>query len=628
MTKNRPSYCSWSSVRRRISKSLFSLSAIASLCASSFLSTADADLIVNSARERDEAIRQIQASQFLSQTTFGPTWDDINDLADEIDRVGKLRAFENWIDEQIAIRPSLVDPLMVRLQEANGQGLRGDQDPLTPGFQLLRHFREHAIWERSLSSPDQLRQRMANALSQILVVGENDVLRNRNGWRGTSIYHDLLINNAFGNYRNLLKDITYSPAMGHWLDSARNQKTSVNSVTGNTRFPDENFAREFLQLFTVGVFRLNEGGQVLQEDGTPIARAGDVPDELYDNETIQEFAKIFTGLIYQARPGSSASFLNVFFNFEKPMIMNNNFHEPGPKVLLRGVRTPGGNANGVRDIRLAINNAFDDPNCPPFISRLLIQRFTTSNPSVDYVQDVVDAFKGSGGRANRGDLEDVLKAILLHPEARESLSINSNALSGGRWRINIIDEDRDHGSLREPFTLLTSMLRAFDVSSQDSRGDGRYSFTKTTGSFGQFPTDSPSVFNFYLPDHQPIGRISRRNLVAPEFEILTPTAIHNLTNVFYSILRDDSRGRNNRQFVNQFGRSGRAQIQLGPVLSRIDNENDILNYLNILLCHGTIHNGALTTYRREILRSSASDADKAEALITTILASPDFVVNN
>ncbi len=591
-----------------------------------FSNKASADLIVDSAAERDRTINQIKASHFLSQATFGPTWSQINDLADEIESLGETRALNNWITEQFNIAPTLVNDELVRLVEDTGRDIRSDLDVNTRGFQGPSPYRDYAVWDRKLTAPDQLRQRMSYALSQILVVGDSNVLRNRIGWRGTSIYNDLLLNNAFGNYRNLLEGIVYSPAMGEWLDSAGNQRTSVNQATQLTRFPDENFAREFLQLFTVGVFRLNDAGQVLNNSGTPISGARDTPAELYTNETIQEFARVFTGLNYSNFPGGNTSFENRFFYFLEPMVMDNRFHEPGRKTLLDGFRTPGGAANGERDIDLAIDNAFNHSNCPPFISRLLIQRFTTSNPSTDYVSEVVRIFRGPGTTA-RGNLRRVLRTILMHPEARDSLEITSTPEGGGRWRINVSINDRLHGKLREPFIQLTSMLRAFEVRSRDTNVPGSFRFRNSTGELGQFPLDADSVFNFYLPDHQPVGRLQRNNIVGPEFEIFTPTRIHSLANIIRNTMNNEGVNANRRVFTHPFGRAGAADIRVASVLNRISNADSVLNYLNILFCQGTISENALAGYR-DVLNSSISDAEKASILVSTILSSPSFAVSN
>lgn len=595
-----------------------------SIAATAFLgllpNTSHADIFVNTEVESERVVNQIKASHFLSQATFGPTWQDVNDLADEIESRGEKRAYNNWISEQFRTPATLMAGELRRLVRNTGRDIRLDLDTDTPGFQAVSAYRDYVVWDRVLTAPDQLRQRMSHALSQILVVGDTEVLRNANGWTGTAVYNDLLLNGAFGNYRSLLEDIVYSPAMGDWLDSAGNERAS------GSRFPDENFAREFLQLFTVGVFRLNNGGQVLNTSGDPISGPRDTPEELYDNNTIQEFARIFTGLHYQNESGRSQPFRSRFFNMDVPMVMHNSFHSSGRKTLLNGFRTPGGPANGDRDIQLAIDNAFNHSNCPPFISRLLIQRFTTSNPSTDYVRAVSRAFRGLTGRS-RGDLRAVIRAILLNPEARNSLDIEREEI-GGRWRVRVTSNDRFHGNLREPFIQFTSMLRGFNIRSADPSIAGTFRFGGTTGRIGQFPLDADSVFNFYLPDHQPVGSLQRANLVAPEFEIFTPTRIHNLANTINNILRREGSNTNRRVFRPTANSAGSAEISIFPILNRISNSDSVLNYMNILFCQGTLHNNALNAFREEILNSSHSDSLKARLLINSVLSSPDFAVNN
>ncbi len=598
------------------------------VCCGLITSSASADLIVSNQAQAELTVNRIKASHFLSQATFGPSWDEITELAEEIERRGETRAFNDWINDQFGLGPTLMDAEMVRLVEQTGRPLRSDLDVDTPSFQGPRVYRDYVVWDRKLTAPDQLRQRMSDALSQILVVGDENVLRNRIGWRGTSTYNDILLNNAFGNYRTLLSEIIYDPAMGLWLDAAGNERESV--VGGIPRFPDENFAREFLQLFTVGVFELNEGGQILNLSGNPLNGPRDTPAELYTNETIQEFARVFTGLNYTRRgPSDTSSFRNRFFNFESPMIMHNNFHSPGRKTLLNGTRTPGGAPNGDRDIRMAIDNAFNHDNCPPFVCRLLIQRFTTSNPSTDYVQAVVNAFKGVGLSSNRGSLRAVIREILMNPEARDSLDIRIRNISGGRRRITVNTRDNLHGKLKEPFMQITALLRAFNIRSTDPNVSGTFRFNNLTDTIGQFPLDANSVFNFYLPDHQPVGRIQRANIVAPEFEITTPSRLHNLINLVRTTMQTTG-SRANRRNLGITGRNvaGRAEINIQPILTRINDANSLINYLNIVFCHGTMHDDAVDTYRDEILNRPISDEQKATSIITTILSSPDFAVHN
>jgi len=582
-------------------------------------------LIADSAEERDRIINQIQASRFLHQATFGPSWSDIEELADEIEAAGgnTRRAFRRWINRQIALpfNSSIDDEAQRLLGVIPDDPRRNDFDGQLNGFQVAGTMRENALWRQMLKSEDQLRQRMAYALSQILTIGTDAFNNSANQrWRGAAIYYDLLLEHSFGNYRDLLSDITFDPLMGTWLDHAQNQPAdpSIN------RFPDENYAREFLQLFTVGVFRLNESGEVLRRDGRPVFGQGQAADELYGNETIREFARVFTGLTYaeRGRRSRSRSFLARAENLLEPMEMDNNFHEAGAKTLLDGFRTPGGAADGIRDINLAIDNAFNHSNCPPFISKLLIQRFTTSNPSTEYVNSVVQAFKGNA-RRGRGDLGRVLRAILLNDEARNSLQITSNPLSGGRWEIRVSGRDDEHGKMREPFIHMTAMLRAFEVRS--SFGDGTYRLGNYTSELNQHPQDATGVFNFYLPDHQPVGAFRDAGLVAPEFEIFTFQFANSIPNTVRDILRNRS-GNNVRNLQNRSRNV--AGINISQIRGLLGNPQECLDRLDILFCAGTLDSDAKDILMDQVVRGRGSANDRVEALLSSIIGSPDFAVNN
>lgn len=615
-------------------RSFLKMSAIAALCTSSLFQTASAKIIVDSEEERDEAIRQIKASHFLSQATFGPTWPEIVALAEQIRTQGEQQAFEQWIDDQMAMPASLMLPRMMELQddpERRSSSDDFDLDALTKQRGFM--YYDYTVWERALTAKDQLRHRMSDALGQILVVGRPFFLYEKDSGRGLAIYQDIMVENAFGSYREILRDITYSPAMGLWLSSVKNKKQSLEN--GVITYPDENFARELLQLFTVGVYRMNEGGQLMQKNGDPVTKYYHIPEEIYDNETIKEYAKVFTGLTYALGDdwNRDREFSSRFSYFLEPMELDNNFHSEGSKKLLLDITTPGGQANGAQDIEKALTSVFWHKNCPPFISRLLIQRFTTSNPSTDYVRHVSSAFRNNA--VDRGNLGRVIKAILMHSEARDSLDITSQLNGEGRWEIFARDKDTTHGKLKEPFHQITAMLRAFSVESVfrkegdgTLRNDGSLRFSSTLPKLGQFSMSSPSVFNFYLPDYQPTEYFQHK-LVAPEFEIATPSNINNLVNIFHDTMNGESSGGDHlRQFPTRMGYAELATVSLEDVMSRIDDEDDILNYLNILFCHGTMHQNSRKYYAEEILRSNNNNRVKVNTLITTILSSPDFAVNN
>ena len=427
-----------------------------------------------------------EASKLLARTTFGPSYGDIYAAADE--------GLEDWLDRQFALPPSRHEPIVRRYLAEYGFDINANPPPGT--------FRRFAFYEQALTAPDQLRQLVAYALSQIFVVSDNvdQIFINP---LALSSYYDMLLDNAFGNFRDLLEDVTLHPVMGLYLSHVNNAR--FNPAT-NT-FPDENYAREVMQLFSIGLFELNPDGS-LRLDGS------NQPIPTYSNAEIREFSKIFTGLSYGQDVGSGPS----FFGREQPVLhvpmeMFEAYHEPGEKTLLNGFVVPDGQS-GLEDIDDALDNLFNHPNVGPFIGKLLIQRLVTSNPSPEYVARVSAAFEGDGSTP-RGDMANVLRAILLDPEAEQGIK------------------------LREPFLRYLHMNRGLNVTSSDGTWPGY-------GYIAQFLTQqhvlsAPSVFNFYLPNFSPAGELGDAGLTAPEFQITDASTIVGMTNLIaYSLFGEQS----------------------------------------------------------------------------------------
>ncbi len=432
------------------------------------------------------------ASRFASQATFGLKYSDIDALA----RQGKAA----WLDSQFALpvtdHTSVVNDLLQRRDA-------GEFSPYEQDVEYLVLFRRLAWWHRSITADDELRQRVAFALSEIFVVSDNvDTLIVYP--LALSGYYDTLLNNAFGNFRDLLRDVTLHPAMGIYLSHVNNRR----SDPANNIFPDENYAREVMQLFSIGLFELNiDGSHKLDGNGRPIPT--------YSNVQIREFAKMFTGLSYG---GSGAFFGKPLPDFSAPMQMFDFAHEPGQKNLLNGTVVPQGQS-GDMDIEAAIDNLFNHPNVGPFIGKQLIQRLVTSNPSPAYIERVARAFNGDA-TGIRGDMRAVIRAVLLDPEAA--------ALPGS---------NAEFGKLREPVVRYASLLRQFGATSDDG-------FIANTGYLlqaltKQHPLSAPSVFNFFLPAHSPSGEIAAAGLVAPEFQIATSNSIIGWSNLVDLILLAD-----------------------------------------------------------------------------------------
>lgn len=372
------------------------------------------------------------------------------------------------------------------------------------------HTKEIIWYEAAINAEDQLRQRIAWALSQFFVVGEIGSDHSQLGERWTN-YYDIFVRNAFGNFRQILSEVTWSPHMGYYLSHLNNKKADEAQGT----FPDENFAREVMQLFTIGLWELNE-------DGT------NVRDELgqfkatYDNDDIAEFAKVFTGL----RLAKDRENIEIFYgNYVDPMRIQYQWHDFSEKTLLDG-STLGPfseNAQGViEDIEGLLDHLFNHPNVPPFFARFLIQRFTVSNPSPNYIKSVAHAFKtglyNGVGSGNRGDLTSTIKAVLLHPEAR------SHALTF----------DKNHGKLREPLIKLMHLSRAINLDSK--RVYGGLVFSDLQDIILQAPYHYPSVFNFYRRDYSPNGEISDQSLASPEFQIHNDVSALQFSNAIYELI--------------------------------------------------------------------------------------------
>ncbi|HNR91277.1 MAG TPA: DUF1800 domain-containing protein [Dokdonella sp.] len=457
-----------------------------------------------------------EAARFLAQATFGPTLADIAHL--------RAIGYRAWIDEQFAQPVATQIPY---LDWVNG----------IPGNDVTDGTRVEAWTINALGTPDpsrgmarptdQLRQRMAFALSEIFVVSNKNGTLVYQPWALASWY-DMLANNAFGNYRELLEDVTLHPAMGIYLTHLGNQK--YNEAL-NIR-PDENYAREVMQLFSIGLVQLNQ-------DGTPVLVGGQ-PQPTYDQATVRGLAAVLTGWIWSNEgcgPGSYVCCTAATFNYcgpyndydrpvwRHPMQPIEAFHDntsakqlliyPGV-ALPGGVLAPGGNAQ--TELTVALDNLFGHPNIGPFIARRLIQRFVTSNPTPAYVQRVAAAFANNGSGV-RGDLKAMLRAILLDPEARF-----------GQW----FNAER-FGKLREPLIRNTHLWRSMDAIAPSGRIVTLTPYPAIEDWYGQGPLSSPSVFNFFRPDFRAHGEISARGLDSPEFQIVSDSYMVSTANRLFSV---------------------------------------------------------------------------------------------
>ena len=548
------------------------------------------------------AVSLADASRFLAQASFGA------DYA-QIEAVGEA-GYEAWIQEQMGLPVSYVTPNIQRVLDMIEQL---GEEPLEEGERNFSLFFRSAWWETILKADDQLRHRVALALSEIFVISDRSDELFLAG-DGIASFYDMLLDNAFGNYRDLLMDVTLHPCMGFYLSHFNNPKGNPEL----NRRPDENYAREIQQLFSIGLYELNpDGSRKVDENGRFIPT--------YNNEDIREFAEVFTGLkggawnkrnieesAQQGETLPEEVIFGLYFGLSdptEPMVMQENQHDPSEKFLLRGVALPA-NRPGMEDIEGAIDNLFYHPNVGPFMARRLIQRLVMSNPSPAYIERVAKAFDDNGSGV-RGDLKAVIKAILLDPEARNCQALNNP----------------QGGMLREPILRYSHVLRAFHV-------EALFGVHLSTGirflnATEQFPFSSPTVFNFFLPDFQPNGLIAEQGWVAPEFQIHNNTSGLGYVNEVFNWMLEGN-------VLPLYLETGFDPENLGQSLSylSLDREfelaaspQELMDYLDIVLTHGQLSATSRQTIQNAIQTIPASEPEvRARLAIYLIMISPDYSI--
>ena len=440
------------------------------------------------AEPADLPATRAEAARFLTQATFGPT-------EGEIERVMAI-GYAAWIAEQLALPQTLHRATW----DADNAAIKAADASRSAGSrQVLDSF-----YQQALHGEDQLRQRVAFALSQIFVISTQDS-NVGNVMRGVPAYLDMLGKHGLGSYRRLLEQVARSPVMGVYLSHLGNMKEDA----ARGRVPDENFAREVMQLFSIGLYELDPDGSArLGGDGKPI--------ETYGAADVSGLARVFTGWSYNGPDTADSRFYGWGSEYQDParhitmMQGYSQFHSLAEKKFLGKKVAAQTRAEPEASLKVALDTLARHPNVGPFIGRQLIQRLVTSNPSPAYVRRVAAAFDAGGSE----NMAAMVRAILLDPEARDP------ALAA----------DPAYGKLREPVLRLTALLRAFPVSSDS----GKYLIGSTSDNgtqLGQAPLASPSVFNFYRPGYVPPNtRAAAAGLVAPEMQITHETTVAGYAN--------------------------------------------------------------------------------------------------
>ncbi|MEM1148353.1 MAG: DUF1800 family protein [Pseudomonadota bacterium] len=525
---------------------------------------------------------ELDAARFLSRATFGGSKSDIASLTG--------RDAADWMASEFSKSTSLTMPqILAQPRNSNGD---------LPGQRINELY-----WDHIIGANDQLRQRMAFALSQILVY--SDAADSDQPMRGT--YQDILIRNAFGNYRQLLEDVTYSSAMGEWLTYRGNRKGDPR----RGRMPDENYAREILQLFSIGLIELNL-------DGTPRLDGSGQQIETYTNADIEGLARVFTGLSW----AGGEFFREPQDGNIQPMQMYPEQHSELEKVFL-GTTIPAGTP-GIESIDTALDVIFEHPNVAPFISRQLIQRFTQSDPAPAYVENVARAFESgsftaAGGRrfgtGQRGDLQATLAAVLLEPTLFVEPADNVTVAVG---------------KVREPILRFTHWARAFDVDGLNAANERSLRDTRSSdNALGQQAFRSPSVFNFYRPGYVAPGtNAGEQNITVPEFQIVNESSSVGDLNFMtdFAFDRASQRDRNIETYKPDYS----AELAL------VDDPQALVDHLDNLLTGGRmaaaekadivdiVSTIAVRTNNPE--NTAADQEDKVQTAVTLVLNSPSFAV--
>lgn len=523
---------------------------------------------------------QKSASRFLAQASFGGNMDDIYTVA--------MLGHANWLDEQL-FKPQVLHRTY----------LDGVAATLPTGTKLQQRDFLDSFWKQAVTGDDKVRQRVTFALSEIFVVS----FQNSNlpfYTRGVASYYDMLGQHAFGNFRNLLDGVARHPMMGIYLSSMGNKKENATSV------PDENFARELMQLFTIGLYQLNQDGSLKMNGSNPI--------ETYNHDDIAGLSKALTGWSWAGPDQTENRFKGHTQDPNRdwlPMQNYTAFHSTSEKRFL-GKTIPSG-STGEADLKVALDTLFNHPNVGPFIGKQLIQRLVTSNPSPAYISRVAAAF-ANNGQGVRGDMKAIIRAVLLDPEAQNP---NFNPQNPSR-------------KIREPIARMAQWMRAFYAKSSSGRFKIGNIDDPMTG-IGQSPLRSPTVFNFQRPGYVPPNTsIAEAGLTAPEMQNVGEISVAGYLNYMMDVIPN---GAGTGSGVRD------VQANYATEIGLASNATQLIDRIDLLLLNGsmssTLRNQILTAVNSVTIplptssnatQIAAAKTNRVHLAIFLSMASPEYIV--
>jgi len=519
--------------------------------------------------------------RLMRQATLGVNFNDMKEFV-------KMTP-EKWIDEQLKVpSPNMLEKTSLMRKESRDYVISLGYDFKDDTVLTRAEYFNLAWWRHNLENQDYLKQKLAYVYSQIFVI--SSVVDVGEFAHGMASFYDILLKNTSGNFKELLLGISLHPSMGFYLSHFNNSK----SIPERNIHPDENYAREIMQLFTIGLHQLNIDGSLKRDSlGNPIPT--------YTQKDIKELAKVFTGL----SAGKSGNFergnarfgMNVYgTDFSVPMAMYDEWHEFGGKSFL-GLYIPSGQ-KGMKDIEMAIDHIFRHPNVGPFIGKQLIQKLVTSNPSPAYIKKVAETFNDNG-KGVRGDMAAVFKAILLHPEARSCESLMSPA----------------QGKLQEPMVRLMERTRNYKIIPDANNkiytdgGDSRWRFDQNILS-------APNVFNFYLPTYSPLGALRSNNLLGPEFQMHNSTSSIRWAN---SVMSPDWL----MNYYWRMQREGFYEIEISDLYPYANDTEALINQFDKRFTRGqlTLRTRRLMKYNME---RNLNTKNRIHSSLGILLLSPEY----